>query len=215
MTLTSPESLAIASCISAVFMAGSSHIRVNLLLFAVQSILIAAATAVTAVNFSESPLYLSAVATALINGIFIPAFLIWIIKKVEIHSDTGATVPAPLLMQLCLCLIGFSYWFTGNLPLLSDGSGHLGATAAVSLVMTGLILMLTRKVAVSQIVGFLVIENGISLFALTQTMGMPLIVETGILLNVLVAVMICGLLVFRIQKSFEHIDVTMLSELRD
>ncbi|HEY9785710.1 MAG TPA: hypothetical protein V6D17_09935, partial [Candidatus Obscuribacterales bacterium] len=89
------------------------------------------------------------------------------------------------------------------------------ATASISLLFTGLILMLTRRIALSQIVGFLVLENGIYLFALTQTRGMPMVVEMGILLDVLVGVMIAGLLVFRIQKSFEHIDVTQLTELRD
>lgn len=75
--------------------------------------------------------------------------------------------------------------------------------------------MLTRKLAISQIVGFLVMENGIYLFALTQTHGMPMIVEMGILLDVLVGVMITGMLLFNIKKSFEHIDVTQLTDLRD
>jgi hydrogenase-4 component E len=80
---------------------------------------------------------------------------------------------------------------------------------------TGIVLMLTRKVAVSQIIGFLVIENGIYTFALMQTHDMPMIVEMGILLDVLVGVMIAGLLVFSIQKSFEHVDVARLTELKD
>jgi hydrogenase-4 component E len=87
--------------------------------------------------------------------------------------------------------------------------------AAMSLLFTGVLLMLTRKLAISQIIGFLVMENGIYLFALTQTHGMPMIVEMGILLDVLVGVMITGLLLFNIKKSFEHIDVTQLTDLRD
>jgi hydrogenase-4 membrane subunit HyfE len=60
-----------------------------------------------------------------------------------------------------------------------------------------------------------VIENGIYLFTLTQTNGMPMVVEMGILLDVLVGVMICGLILFRIKKNFEHIDVSLLTGLRD
>ena len=75
--------------------------------------------------------------------------------------------------------------------------------------------MLTRRVAISGIIGFLVIENGIYTFALIQTRNMPFIVEMGILLDVLVGVMIAGLLVFSIHKSFEHIDVAQLTDLKD
>jgi hydrogenase-4 component E len=85
----------------------------------------------------------------------------------------------------------------------------------MSLVFSGMLLMLTRRLAISQIIGFLVMENGIYLFALTQTRGMPMIVEMGVLLDVLVGVMITGLLLFNIKKSFEHIDVTQLTDLRD
>ena len=67
----------------------------------------------------------------------------------------------------------------------------------------------------SQIIGFLTMENGIFIFALTQTAGMPMLVEMGILLDVLVGVMITGLLLFGIKKSFEHIDVTQMTELKD
>ncbi len=75
--------------------------------------------------------------------------------------------------------------------------------------------MLSRKIAVSQIIGFLVLENGIYLFALTQTHGMPLIIEMGLLLELLAIVMLSGLIAFRIKKSFEHIDVSRLTELRE
>ncbi len=85
----------------------------------------------------------------------------------------------------------------------------------MSILFTGVLLMLARRIAISQITGFLVLENGIYLFALTQTHGMPLFIEMGVLLELLGAVMIGGLLLHRIKKSFEHIDVTQLTELRE
>ena len=75
--------------------------------------------------------------------------------------------------------------------------------------------MLTRRLAISQVIGFLVLENGIFLYALTQTQGIPLMVEMGILLDVLVGVMIAGVVIFRLNRSFEHIDVTQLRGLKD
>jgi hydrogenase-4 component E len=65
------------------------------------------------------------------------------------------------------------------------------------------------------VIGFLVLENGIFLYALTQTHGMPLIIEMGVLLDVLAGVMVAGLVIFRLNRSFEHIDVTQLTGLRD
>ena len=85
---------------------------------------------------------------------------------------------------------------------------------AVSLLLIGMLLMLTRRLAISQVIGFLVLENGIFLYALTQTHGIPLMVEMGIVLDVLVGVMIAGVVIFRLNRSFEHIDVTELSQLK-
>jgi hydrogenase-4 component E len=74
--------------------------------------------------------------------------------------------------------------------------------------------MLTRRLALSQVIGFLVLENGIFLYGLTQTHGMPLLVEMGVIFDVLVGVLVSGLVIFRLNRSFEHIDVTQLRGLR-
>ena len=74
--------------------------------------------------------------------------------------------------------------------------------------------MITRRLALSQLVGLLVLENGILLFGLTQTHGMPLMVEMGAVFEILVGVLIGGLVIFRLNRSFEHIDVTDLTRLR-
>jgi hydrogenase-4 component E len=151
-----------------------------------------------------------------VKAIGIPLFLNWIIRRINVESDPGTFLAAPLAMHLSIILMGGSYLLASQLPgLMTDGDSRFGATAAMSLLFTGILLMLTRKFALSQIIGFLILENGIYLFALTQTQGMPMIVEMGILLDVLVGVMIAGLLTFRIKKSFEHIDVSQLTELKD
>ncbi|SRR5579883_2062845 len=210
------EMILVGAAVTAILMAGSMHLRANLTFYAMQTFLIGLATAITAHMHAEAGLYLVAVAIASIKGLAIPFFLNWTINRIKINTDTGMIITAPLAMHLSIVLLGLSYLFVQGLP---AAAGELrswpGATVAISLVLTGLVLMLTRRVAISQIIGFLVIENGIYVFALTQTRGMPMIVEMGVLLDVLVGVMIAGLLVFKIQRSFEHIDVTQLAELRD
>jgi len=216
MTFSPTEYLAIAACLTAILMAGASDLRMNLTYYSIQTFLLAGVTAVLAPILKEEWLLVLAVLLALIKGVSVPIFLNWIRQKIGVNKDIGVMLATPLSMHLCVVLLGASYLFTRTLPLAPfEGRSWPTATAAVSLVFTGLVIMLTRRIALSQIIGFLVLENGIYLFALTQTSGMPMLVEMGILLDVLAGVMVAGLLIFNIQKSFEHIDVTLLDELKD
>lgn len=216
MNLTQVDLIAVVAALTAVLMTGSTHLRMNLGLYAVQTILISCATAMLATIRSEPQLYMTAITIALVKGYGIPAFLQWIKKRISVSSDPGITIAAPLAMHLSVVLLGLSYFLTRGLPEnIIEGQTWATSTASVSLLLSGLILMLTRRIALSQILGFLVIENGIYLFAQTQTQGMPLVVEMGVLLDVLVGVMIAGLVIFRIQRSFEHVDVAQLSDLKD
>jgi hydrogenase-4 component E len=210
------EIIAVGAAFFAILMMGTTVLRLSLSLFSLQALLIAAETACFGWSSHNSHLYLVAASIALIKGIIVPAFLGWVVKRINVQSDAGTVIPIPIAMHLSIALLGISYLLSSQLPgLPEDPESRLGATAAMSLLFSGVLLMLTRRVALSQIIGFLVIENGVYLFALTQTQGMPMIIEMGVILDVLVGVMITGLLLFRIQKSFEHIDVTQLRELHD
>ncbi|HEY9870693.1 MAG TPA: hypothetical protein V6D08_16115 [Candidatus Obscuribacterales bacterium] len=216
MTFTAAEMMIIGAALAAILMLGSRHLRANLLLFSVQTLFIAAATVFSGVERAEPHLYLVALAFICVKALGVPLFFMWIIRKIQVQSDTGTLLPAPMAMHLSIVLFGLSHLLTRGLPgIMSPEAGSPGAAGALSLLFSGLLLMLTRRVAMSQIVGFLTMENGIFLVALTQTSGMPLMVEMGILLDVLVGVMIAGLLLFRIKSSFEHIDVTQLTGLKD
>lgn len=195
---------------------GSLHLHVNLALFAVETVLIALATAFMGILTGDRELYVIAFLICSVKAVAVPIFLAWISEKLKAQRDVGSFLPAPLSMHLCLVLFVLSFALAKQIPV-AHAVGHswLGASAGISLLLSGLILMLARRLAISQVVGFLVIENGIYTFALTQTRGMPLMVEMGILLDLLVAVMVAGLLIFKIQKNFEHIDIAQLKDLRD
>lgn len=213
MSLSPFDFLAVAAALTAIFMAGSAHIYRNLFFYRIQTLLLGGATALLAYSYNEPHLYYIAAAISLIKGCGIPAFLRWIVRKLKVFTDPGIMLAPPLAMHLSIILFALSYFEVGSLGQLHGSV--LAASSAISLLLTGLVLMLTRRIALSQIVGFLIIENGIYLFAMTQTRGMPMIVEMGVMLDVLAGVMIAGLVLFRIQRSFEHIDVTQLTELRD
>jgi hydrogenase-4 component E len=177
MSVSPFEMAVIAAAITAILMAGSMQLRLNLIFYAIETFMIGIATAIAAQTHQETGLYCVAIAFAIIKGLAIPLFLNWTIDKIKIHTDTAVILAAPLAMHLSIVLLGLSYLFVQGLPV---PEGELRSWPGD-----------------------------------TQTWGMPMIVEMGVLLDVLVGVMIAGLLVFRIQKSFEHIDVTQLTELKD
>lgn len=216
LNLNTFESLAMLSAVLAVLILGTTLLRTSLSFYTMHTMAIAGVTAWIAHVTKEDHLFILALGVLLIKSFGIPTFLKWVMKKVGIGSDKQAFVAAPLSMHLGALMLGFSYLIAKQIPgLVGDLDSHLGSTAAMSILFTGVLLMLTRRAALSQILGFLIIENGIFLFAITQTHGMPLMIEMGLMLEVLVGVMIAGLLLFNIKKSFEHIDVSQLTELKD
>ncbi len=211
-----PELFAIASAVMAILMIGSGRLRINLLFYAFQTVFASAVTASCGLVSGDHQLYSIGLAILLVKAIGVSAFIAWITKRIGVTSDPGTLIPVPLSMHASIVFLVVAHLLASQLPHLKGQDHSLGgATAAISLLLTGTLFMLARKVAVSQIIGFLTMENGIYLFALTQTRGMPMMVELGILLDVLVVVMIAGLIIFRIKRSFEHIDVTLLTELKE
>ena len=85
---------------------------------------------------------------------------------------------------------------------------------ALSLIFIGMLLMITRRLALSQVIGFLTMENGIFLYSVTQTHQVQMLVEMGRVFEVLIGVLVAGVFIFRINRSFEHIDVTDMRRLR-
>lgn len=210
------EVIAVCAAVLAILMLGTTHLRAGLGFYAVHTLAIAAETILLAKIGHDGYLYWVAFFLVLFKAILIPNFLSWVMKEISVETDAGSFMVAPLSMVTGIGMLGVSYLLSSQLPgLPGDSDSKIGAMAAMSIIFTGVLLMLARKIAISQIMGFLVLENGIYLFALTQTHGMPLIIEIGFLLEILVGVMLFGLLLFRIKKSFEHIDVTQLTELRE
>ncbi|PWU03610.1 MAG: hypothetical protein C5B53_00240 [Candidatus Melainabacteria bacterium] len=216
MTLSPLEMVALSIALTAILMVGSTHLRLNIWMFAGQTALLAGLTALYSWQRQDLHLFLVAMALFVLKAIAVPKFLLFIIQQVHVQRDSGTVIPTPIAMHLSIGFLGISYILASQLPIPhANGSGWPSSTAAISLVCTGLLLMLIRRIALSQIIGFLIMENGIYVFGLTQTTGMPLLIEMGVLLDVLAGVMIAGLLAFRIKKNFEHIDVTMLAELKE
>ncbi|MBI4605808.1 MAG: hydrogenase [Planctomycetes bacterium] len=150
-----------------------------------------------------------------LKGLVFPWLLFRALREAEVRREIEPFVGFNLsLLAGTLCL-GASLWLGGGLPLPGSAPSSLAVPAALFTIFCGLFLIVARKNALNQVVGYLVLENGIYVFGVTAVPHQPLLVELGVLLDVFVAVFVMGITVFHIQRAFDHIDTDQLSSLKD
>jgi hydrogenase-4 component E len=145
--------------------------------------------------------------------IAIPYALIWIVKEIKTAREVQSSTTAAQSLFITSGLILLAYFAVQPYARSLRVDENMLA-ASIGLVLTGAFLMVSRKKALMQVVGLLVLENGIFLAALITTFGMPLIIEIGIAFDLLMGVFLMGLFVFRIRDTFDHLDVSKLRKLR-
>ena len=148
-----------------------------------------------------------------------PVGLERLVARIGIRQEIEPILNAPLSVVISggLTLVGYvlaeSFYRPEEGPAAAM-LGHNVLAVAISLFLIGFFTMINRRKALTQVLALLALENGLFLAAISLTYGMPLIVELGVLFDVLVAVMVLGILVFRIRESFESMDVSRLRRLR-
>jgi hydrogenase-4 component E len=158
---------------------------------------------------------LVAVATVVLKGLVIPALLRRAMRAANIDRDLFPIIGLlPSLLLGAAGMIG-AVMLAGRLPLLPEHRESLLVAGALASVFTGLLLLIGRTKAISQVCGYLVLENGIYLFGLLLLHSTPMLVEGGILLDLTVAVFVIGIIVDRIQRAFDTLDTRKLTVLRE
>jgi len=196
-------------------MLGQSRLLRLVFIFAVQGILLAITTALAADVLDSPHLYISALLTLTLKGIFIPIMLQRLILNMGLHRDME-TLPNPArVMMGGTGLVVFSYYVC--LPIVKLSPLITLNTIAISMavVLLGMLLMITRRQAVAHVVGFMSIENGLFFAAVVSTYGMPMVVELGIAFDVLVAAVLFGVFFFHIRSSIDSLDVDQLNRLNE
>ncbi|MDD2804464.1 MAG: hypothetical protein PHV33_02835 [Elusimicrobiales bacterium] len=155
-----------------------------------------------------------AAAIMLLKGAVFP----WLLLRARDRSGAGKDIEPlisyPASVMLCLGAFIASSWLGSRLPLPHTGVAWI-VPASLATIFTGFLLITTRTKAITQVLGYLVIENGIYIFGLALFVEQPLMVELAILLDVFVAVFVMGIAIFHISREFDHIDTAELSELSD
>ncbi len=186
----------------------------NIRIFALQSLLLAAIAGVVGYAYHAGHVYVVAVLTLAGKVLFLPWRLERLVRQIKIEQEILPFVNMPASMLICGALTVLAYVVARPITSLERlGSNTLAV--AIALLLTGFFLMINRRKAITQVLALLTMENGVMLAAIAlTTYGMPLVVEIGIFFDVVVAVMVLGILVFRIRETFASMDVSKLNELK-
>lgn len=205
--------LAASAAFVAVWMCGATGVSTLLRSLALQTIILATITAIIGIHL-HLPHYLWLAGVVLcIKALAIPYYLSHAAARLQIRRDDGVMLHSIMALFAGVGILVLGYFLAPRIAV-SD-MGNVGAAGmAISVLFVGMLIMMTRRLALTQVLGFLVLENGIFLYGLTQTHGMPLMIEMGVVFDVLVSVLVAGVVIFRINRSFEHIDVSQMRGLR-
>ncbi|MDO8988670.1 MAG: formate hydrogenlyase [Sideroxyarcus sp.] len=184
-------------------------------LFAWQGALLALSTFIVAYSTEQHHLYYSAGLTLLLKVLLLPWLLHRLIRKLNVRWDVETLINIPTTMLAGLALVIFSFNLAAPIAQLAEGITRGLIGIALACVLLSLLMMLTRRKAVSQVVAFLSMENGLFFAATSATQGMPLVVELGIALDVLVATFLFGVFFLQIRETFDSLDITHMEKLKD
>ncbi len=184
-------------------------------LFAWQGALLSITTALVAYVSNHPHLYFSAALTLALKAFLIPWMLHRLAVRLNIHHEIEPLRYPSLVLLGGAALVVFSYTVVAPIVELSQLTTRNTIAASQAIVLLGMLLMILRKKAIAQVIGFMSIENGLFFAAVVSTYGMPMVVELGIAFDVLVAAVLFGVFFFQMRESIDSLDVDRLNRLRE
>jgi len=181
--------------------------------FAFHAVVLSASVAWQALIQDAAHLYVTAAIALIFKAMIIPGALHRIIQRLGIHREVEQVVGVGMTMLAGMGLVALSIALMLNLAVTAQALAREDLAFALSVVLLGLLMMVTRRNAVSQVVGFMSLENGLILAA-TGAKGMPLVVEISVAFSVLIAFVVIGVFLFRIRERFDTVDVRALDSFR-
>ena len=184
-------------------------------LFALQGFVLALNTAVVAATIGQAHLYFSAVLTLVLKVILLPWILHRLIRRLNVKWDIETLINIPMLMLVGIVLVVFAFNLAIPIAQFSQSVARGTLGIALACVLLSFLMMITRSKAVPQVIGFLSMENGLFFAATSATYGMPMVVELGIALDVLVGMVVLGVFLFQIREQFDSLDIHHHEKLKD
>jgi hydrogenase-4 component E len=184
-------------------------------LFALQGLVLSINTFIVAMAINQPELYRSALLTLVLKVIVLPRLLHNLIDRLNIRWDVETLINIPTTMLIGILLVILSFNLALPITQLAGTITRSTLGIAMAVVLLSFLMMITRRKAVPQVIGFLAMENGLFFAATSATYGMPMVVELGIALDVLVGAFIFGIFFFQIRETFDSLDIHHLEKLRD
>ncbi len=208
------DSLLIAALALNFVALGVSRIRAVINAVAIQGIMLGVLPVLVHSEIGIRGVLLMAV-TILVKGAVIPGFLVHAMREADIQHEVKPVVNYMTSLLLGAVGTGLAIVFASTLPLADEHSGVLLVPASLATVWTGFLMLTTRKKAIMQVLGYLLLENGIYLFGLLLLKAMPFLVEVGVLLDLFTAVFVMGIIIHHISREFASISTEHLTELKE
>ena len=150
-----------------------------------------------------------------VKGFVIPNLLGRAVRSAEIKREVEPFLGYVPTLLLGAVFTALSFGFAGKLPMLPEHQNYMFVPASIATLMTGFLILTTRRKAISQVIGYLVLENGIFIFGLLLAEAMPIMVEAGALLDLLVGTFVMGIVINQISREFSSLDTSLLTSLKE
>ena len=183
-------------------------------LFAWQGAALAASTAIVAWSTGQTHLYFSPGLTVLLKVMLIPWVLHRLIDRLFVRWDVETLINIPMTMLIGIGLVIFAFALAAPISQMAGTITRATLGIALASVLLSFLMMIVRRKAVPQVIGFLAMENGLFFAATSATYGMPLVVELGVALDVLVGTFIFGIFFFHIREQFDSLDIRHMEKLK-
>ena len=184
-------------------------------LFALQGATLVASTAVVGYVTHQPHLYISAALTLLLKVFLIPWLLHRVIDRLDVRWDIETLINIPTTMLIGIVLVVFAFNLALPISEIASTINRSTLGIAIASVMLSFLMMIVRRKAIPQVIGFLAMENGLFFAATSATYGMPMVVELGIALDVLIGMLILGIFFFQVREAFDSLDLSHMEKLKE
>jgi hydrogenase-4 component E len=184
-------------------------------LFAFQGVVLCVSTTLVAAVTGQSHLYWSALLTLVLKVFVLPWILHRLIRKLNVKWDVETLLNIPTTMLIGIVLVILAFNLAAPISQLAGTITRATLGIALASVLLSFLMMITRSKAVPQVIGFLSMENGLFFAGTGAVYGMPMVVELGIALDVLVAALVLGIFIFEIRERFDSLDTRHLEKLKE
>jgi hydrogenase-4 component E len=209
------DSILVFLALTSLLLLGSSRLAGCIRIVAFQGVLLGVLTLVAHRDaLSLRPVAL-ATAIVVLKGVAFPWLLARVLRDAEVRREVEPLVSHTVSILIGTVALALSLWLSQRLPLPTQPIASLLVPVALFTILAGLFVIISRRKALTQVLGYLVLENGIYVFGVGLVQGTPMLVELGVLLDVFVAVFVMGIALFHINREFDHVDADRLVVLRD